>query len=256
MSTAPWPVLARDRLAGRLLIGMLIPSVNTSFEPECAALRPAGVSHQTVRFLVPDMAINDDADFDRMMASMPEAVGGALEALQSLAPDRVLLGLSTEALPGGEAAGNALAALIAEATGAPVNCSTPACTAALTALGARRIGILAPFMPSGANRAADYFRGKGFEVAAVEALAIDSPRAYPRQPVERLLAAAKTLAAAGADTLLQVGTNLPTTDLAERIEAETGLPWVSVTTASYWQCLREAGIDDRLEGFGRLFAGH
>ena len=33
-------------------------------------------------------------------------------------------------------------------------------------------------------------------------------------------------------------------------------PVVTCNAAAYWQALRETGIDDRLDGFGRLFATH
>ena len=226
-TTASGDEETRDRLGQRLVVGTLVPSVNTSFEPEIARLCPPGVTQQTVRFLVPAIRITDDAGFDRMMAAMPHAVGPALDLLTTFEPDRVLLGLSTEALPGGEAAGDALMRQIADAAGVPVTASTPACVAALHALGAERIGMLSPFMPDGAARAAEFFTGKGFTVVASEALRIENPRAYPRQSEARLTAAARAVAEGGVDAVLQVGTNLPTSDLAAGIEAALGVPFVS-----------------------------
>ena len=42
----------------------------------------------------------------------------------------------------------------------------------------------------------------------------------------------------------------------DEIEAATGKPVVFSNQANFWQCLRLAGIDDRIAGFGRLLREH
>jgi maleate isomerase len=42
-------------------------------------------------------------------------------------------------------------------------------------------------------------------------------------------------------------------EAAAAIEAEIGLPVTSSNHAMAWHALRLAGVDDRLDGFGRLF---
>jgi maleate isomerase len=49
---------------------------------------------------------------------------------------------------------------------------------------------------------------------------------------------------------------LRTVDVIDEIEAATGKPCVASNQAMLWHCLRLAGIDDRLEGLGRLFREH
>jgi maleate isomerase len=56
------------------------------------------------------------------------------------------------------------------------------------------------------------------------------------------------------DALLQVGTNLSMIRLAARLEDELGKPVIAVNAATYWHALRANGIEDRVEGFGRLLA--
>ena len=42
----------------------------------------------------------------------------------------------------------------------------------------------------------------------------------------------------------------------EAIEAAIAKPVVFSNQANFWHCLRLAGIDDRIEGFGRLLREH
>ena len=46
---------------------------------------------------------------------------------------------------------------------------------------------------------------------------------------------------------------LRTGEVIDEIEAATGKPCIASNQAMLWHCLRLAGIDDRLEGLGRLF---
>jgi maleate isomerase len=36
------------------------------------------------------------------------------------------------------------------------------------------------------------------------------------------------------------------------LEADTGVPVVTSTTATLWKLLRMTGVEDRIEGYGRL----
>ena len=40
--------------------------------------------------------------------------------------------------------------------------------------------------------------------------------------------------------------------MAAEVEAELGKPVIAINAATLWHALRTNGIDDRMEGFGRL----
>ena len=56
------------------------------------------------------------------------------------------------------------------------------------------------------------------------------------------------------DAIVQVGTNLSMVRLAAAAEMWLGKPVIAINTATYWHALRANGIEDRMEGFGRLLA--
>jgi maleate isomerase len=59
---------------------------------------------------------------------------------------------------------------------------------------------------------------------------------------------------AEAEALVEVGTGLPVLHLVDELERDLARPVVACNAASYWQALRELGIQDSIRGFGRLLA--
>jgi maleate isomerase len=53
-----------------------------------------------------------------------------------------------------------------------------------------------------------------------------------------------------------VGTNLSMVRLAAEAEDWLGKPVIAINTATYWHALRANGINDRIQGFGRLLSDH
>jgi len=60
-----------DRLGYRLKIGIVIPSTNTTVQPETDAMRPPGVTNHIGRIHIPDLPLGNDSEFEAMV----EAIG-------------------------------------------------------------------------------------------------------------------------------------------------------------------------------------
>ena len=54
------------------------------------------------------------------------------------------------------------------------------------------------------------------------------------------------------DALVQAGTNLSMPRLADEAERWLGKPVIAINAAIWWMALRDNGIDDKIEGCGRL----
>jgi maleate isomerase len=54
------------------------------------------------------------------------------------------------------------------------------------------------------------------------------------------------------DAIIQVGTNLSMVRLAAMAELWLGKPVIAINAATYWHALRTNGINDKVEGCGRL----
>ena len=57
----------RDRLGWRLKFGVVTPATNTIVEPEFHMMAPRGVTNHKARFLIPNMALNNNEDFEELV---------------------------------------------------------------------------------------------------------------------------------------------------------------------------------------------
>ena len=97
----------------------------------------------------------------------------------------------------------------------------------------------------------------GFTVVAIKGTEAPSLPAICETPLEEIRAVVRQVAESPCDAILQVGTALPVVAMIEEPgTGDCGRPLVACNAAVYWQALRAAGLDDRLQGFGRLLAEH
>ena len=83
-----------------------------------------------------------------------------------------------------------------------------------------------------------------------------TPHAIAEVGEEEIRRRVAPLASADIDALVQLGTNLYMGSLTATLEHELGKPVVAINTATFWYALRQLGIDDTFEGFGRLLSRH
>ena len=57
-----------DALGWRANWGVIVPSTNTSVQPEFDEMRPRGVTNHTVRIWIPDDPVGSNADFNTIFS--------------------------------------------------------------------------------------------------------------------------------------------------------------------------------------------
>ena len=236
--------------------GVVVPSTNTSVEPAFEALRPAGVTNHTARIHVDNIPLKTDADFERLIALAEARLFEAIERVVTLTPDRLILGISSEAIWHGKDASNQLRARIEDRWRTPITLGSDACVDALNAHRARRIAIITPYMPIGDERTAAFFAACGFEIAQVFGFKCSSPQDIAAVTPQRLAEACRTVDGDDIDAILQFGTNLDFVAGAAAAEVWLGKPVIAVNTALYWHALRASGFTGPVHGVGSLFADH
>ena len=93
-------------------------------------------------------------------------------------------------------------------------------------------------------------------MTAIKGTAAPTLPAICETPLADIRRVFRQVSAADCEAILQVGTALPVVEIIDELEQEVGKPIVACNAAVYWQTIRGIGIDDRLAGFGRLFAEH
>lgn len=245
-----------DALGWRRKLAVLVPSTNTSVQPEFDGMRPEGVTNHISRIRIPNMPLASDADFRLLVERIAAAQREAVDSVMTCGPDHLVLGISVETFWGGLEASRKLTAELEAQTGLAVTGGADACAAAFAALGVRRIAVLTPYFPVGDDNVRRFFEESGFQVARVRGLKCASPVLIAHVPAAVLREAVAALDGDDVDAVVQVGTNLAMAKLAARLEAERAKPILAINACIYWRALRAGGIADRVPGWGSLLERH
>ena len=241
-------------LADRAVFGVIVPSTNTVVEDEYYRHRVPGVSFHAGRILIRKAELTDDASFQEFLTDLRGEIGRAVESVLTCKPDHLIMGMSAETFWGG-AEGNAeFERMIREMSGLDITTGASACHAALSKLGARRIGVITPYQPIADEQVRRFFTEMGYEVHAVHGLKCPSATAIAEVGPDTLRAAFAAVDGPDVDALVQAGTNLPVMGVAAELEAELGKPVIAINAATLWHAYRTLGINDQVPGAGRLLA--
>jgi maleate isomerase len=241
-----------DSLGWRRKFAVLIPSTNTSVQPEFDAMRVEGVTNHVSRIKIPNDPLNSDEDFRKLVDNIAAAQLEAVDSAMSCEPDHIVLGISVETFWGGLAASRKLNAELEAHTKLGVTGGAEACAAAFAALGVKRIAVLTPYFPVGDRNVQQFFDESGYKVVRIKGLKCASPTLIAHVQPGELRAAAEELDGDDADAVIQVGTNLAFAEVAAKMEAERHKPILAINTAIYWRALRKNGIEDKVRGWGSL----
>ena len=164
-----------DSLGFRKKFAVLIPSTNTSVQPEFDAMRPVGVTNHISRIVIPNIALKSDDDFSHLITLIAAAQNEAVDSAMSCEPDRLVLGISAETFWDGLNASRKLKAELIERTGLPISMGSEACGAALSLWNVKRIAVLTPYHPVGDANVRRFFEECGYQVRRIKGLKCASP---------------------------------------------------------------------------------
>lgn len=235
----------------RTLLGMLTPSSNTVLEPvTCDMLRdvPETSAHFS-RFAVTRIALSKGAlaQFD---------TPGVMQAatLLSHAHCQVIGWSGTSSSWLGFDADERLCMAIEAGTGAKACTSVLALTEILARTGARRLGLVTPYLSEVQVKIIDNFARAGIEVVAERHLELEDNFSFSEVTTEQLQTMSREVAAKKPDAIAILCTNLRGAPMVPKLEAELGIPVYDSIATVVWKSLRLAGIDTRhLQAWGSLF---
>ena len=233
-----------DSLGYRANWGVIVPSTNTSVQPEFEDMKPRGVTNHTVRIWIPDEPVNSDEEFNALMENIRKEFDNAILRVMTCNPDYIVMGMSAETFWDGLEESIRLRERVKELSGMGVAMGSDASQAALRCYGdIKKICVITPYWPVGDKNVKKFFEDCGFEVVAIKGLKCDSPANIAQVTEKELL-----------DGLLELNEHNP--DAMARLagEAERWLKKqvIAINTATYWYAMRANGFDDIIEGFGSL----
>jgi len=245
--------MARRHLEGdgrRARIGIIVPSVNTVMEPWAQKVVPAGVSVFAARMFIPP-AITPEA-FIAMDRNEGKA---AIRQLSSVFPDAIAYGCTASSIVQGLAYDAHLRAEIERDYGTPSTTAAHAVLTAAKSLGVRTASIVSPYTREIDEAEHRYFVSAGLQVVGGACLGITDGFALAEPTPETLFELGVRGFDARADALIMTCLNTRSHTVIDRLERKLGKPVITSTQATLWHALRLAGIDDRVQGYGRLLDG-
>jgi maleate isomerase len=240
-----------DATAGAVRLGMLTPSSNTVLEPATAALLAGlpGVTAHFARLRV--LSIGMDA------AARAQFDPGPMLAAAELLADAKVASLCWNGTSGawlGAEADRAVTRAITAATGIPATTCTLALLEALAALGARRIGLVTPYLADVQAAIVARFAEAGLEVVAERHLDDPGNYSFACHAESRVAAMLAEVAAARPDAIVIHCTNFRGLAPGRALEAATGIPVLDSVAVALWGGMRAAGCPTLpLSPCGHLF---
>lgn len=218
-------------------------------EPEFHAMSPDGVATCTVRTRLATLTIDG---LDKMTGT--DEVERCTSLLAHADLHVIVYGGTSATFLRGLAWDETIKARMAAVSkGIPVTTTSSASLAALRAVGAKRIAFVSPYVSEIVERGRRFFAEAGFDVRSADGMGIANDHEIGAVPIERVYDYVRKSVGPDIDGVFISCTNLLSVGAIEPLEQDLGIPVVSAVQASFWQCLRMAGIRDRVSGFGRLF---
>ena len=225
--------------------GLLVPSSNSTQEPEFSQALPDFVSLHTGRL-----------SWSRIDAA---TVLGAMDELEfesrKLADadvNVIVLGIAAASVALGKGYDDTLIERMEKASGKPATTSATAFRHALTALGIKRVAIAAPWSEAINITMVNFLTQNGFEVVHSEVMGYVQNSDLGRVDPESAYTFGRRADRANAEAVIIPGGNWPTMSIAGRLENDLGKPVLTNNCVCIWDALKKIGCHTSIPGYGRL----
>jgi maleate isomerase len=144
---------------------------------------------------------------------------------------------------------------ITDVAGLPATTSIRSAIRALAHLGVRNVAVVTPYPQELHQSALTFLTASSFQVVAEHTEDVVFKELQDVTPAHIAAVTKRVLAAAPAADGVYIPCNQwSAADAAPLIEKQCGVPVVTGAHADYWEAFRSLGINDRIEGHGRLMA--
>jgi len=217
-----------DILGYRAKMGGVVPSTNTTMEPELYAMAPQGVTFHIARMYLAQSAMGSAEQAQAVVAAFQEALKVAVRDVLTMEPDHLLIGVSALSFMGGVTGHKRFKETLNTTTDVPITTAAEAAIAALQCYGVTRLGLLSPHPPMLDAHYTQFFSESGYEVVQLHRLDCPSTLAIALVDEATIRTALQALCEAGVDAIVQVGTDLVMARLADEAERWLGKPVIAV----------------------------
>lgn len=225
-------------------VGLIIPSVNTTTEPEFAWIAPPHISFHAARIFL-------DVTTQESLRAMNAEVRQAAKLLATLSPDAVAYACTAGSFIDGSDATRGLLEEMRGIVNCPVVATSTAMGEALRHLGVTRMGLASPYPEDVTDAERRFLIESGFEVVSCAYLGRSGAGIHPTT-FEEIMALARDVDRPEAQAIFVSCTDLRALEIVDHIERELRKPVLTSNQVTLWGILRALKIPASLRGFGRL----
>ncbi len=231
----------------RCKIGLISPPDNLLIEPELYDIVPPGVSIHSTRLTTID---RDE---------MPREAEHVADQFGTANVDVVAYACTLSSFHDGPGSDEEVASRLQSVSGLPVTTASTAMRRALDALSVNSVSVVTPYNKSDNELLRTFLTDDGITVSAMDGLglsatdetdAVEIGRETARDTYQRVVQSFDP----ESDAVLVTATNLACLETLETIEADLGVPVVATNQALLWHAFSLCGVDQTIDGFGKLFA--
>jgi len=230
----------------RAKLGFILMSTDLAAEADFNDMAPEGVGVHITRLKTDDYTTNET--LSRHIEHMAEA---ASRIQPDTKPDVVSYSCTSGSIVIGE--DRIFDKIRKGAPWAQPMCLVTGVVDALRELGAKKIVVGTPYLDEINTNEAEFLLKKGFEVLDIQGLNLTTGIEFGRVTPSYWKEFALEIDRPDADAIFLSCGGIRSLEVAEEIEQITGKPVVTSNQAQFWSCLRRAGVQDNLKGFGRIF---
>lgn len=224
----------------RARLGLIVPSNNTTVEPEFVRMSPVGVDCFATRTMI--VETDDPAAKARTILDMHARIDDAAREVASLQADAIGYVCTSGSFLDGDDSDRAVCERLTAATGVPTITTSTAMVVALRALGITRVALATPYIPQVSSGLRTFLEGVGFSIVAHRDLDLLSNLEKGRLGPDASGELVRSMDLGDADGVFISCTNWRTIESVAALEADLGLPVVSSNLATFWLMLAIAGV--------------
>ncbi|WHZ00879.1 aspartate/glutamate racemase family protein [Neobacillus sp. YX16] len=229
-------------------IGLLVPSLNTTLEPDFNRLAPEGVTVHSAR--VPTEV---HGTFETLEKMGKNALAEA-EQLKDLKPDVCVFGCTSASFLNGAVWTMAFESKLEALLSVPSVTTAGAMVEALHACKLKNVGVVTPYVEANNERLKKYLNEEGFEVDSFhgfEVLDMYSHADIPEADIYR--AGLQVGSKSSVDGVFIACTQLKAVPIIKELEQELQIPVLTAVQVSMWSALKRLNIESNIVNYGSLF---
>lgn len=227
--------------------GLIVPSSNVVMEAEFWRMAWGWATVHTARMRLEDIAVQDLEEMEKH----------GLEAAIRLADagvDIIGYGCTSGSFFRGKDHPGEIEENIEKETGIPAVAASSAVIELLDVLKIKKICVATPYIDEINSLERKFLEQNGKKVLRIKGLGIVRNREVGSKEPGAAYELAKEVLVPETQGIFISCTNFRAIEVIGRLEEELKVPVISSNTATFWAMMKKAGVEKRLEGYGRLLS--